>query len=408
MKRVWIELRRVGVVTLLTVGTAILQFLAGIIVARSLGPEGRGLVTVVISIAGIASIASALGTGVAFRRMLPQGHANVKGFARTTIFLTLLFGVPVVCLTILGVGLLVDDTVFSPLVSILFLLFGVTNVLWLQGKEALAAVGEIRYGATIGTIGSGLFLIACAAFAVVAGSSVSGMLAAYVLMNLLQAGLVWTRLRSRIRGTSTLGARALLRSGPPYLAYFLGQESVLRLDRTLVGVFSSSGSVGLFAVGAGLAEILRLPVLASGQFVLLDTANGRLKIWGVMKRVGLWGAMVAAVSALLWPLAPVLIPVIYGQEFSSAVDPFRILLVAQICLVPFLIVSRALVGMGGRWTTSIPSLVGLAVMFLSAPGLITELGALGGAITCALAYTGMSISSLLALYILSRAASRRN
>lgn len=392
------EINRVGIVTFLTVFTAFLQFLAGILVARFLGPEGRGLITVVISVAGIASIIAAMGTGIAFRKILPEGRANVKGFLRATLRLTTFLGIPVIGITIICVGWLVDITVLSPVTAILFMLFGLTNILWLQGKEALAALGKIRLGAVISTVGSALFLAVCGVTVIAFGGSVDEILIAYVVMNILQSILAWMHLKKEFQGTQARGTRTILKSGPSYLPYFLGQESVFRLDRLLIGVYSTSNSVGLFAVGAGLAEILRLPVLASSQYVLLDTANGRLRVMGVMKHVGLWAGIVLLVSAVLWPIAPIVIPWLYGEQFVAAVDTFRVLLVAQVCLVPFIILSRALVGLGDRSGTIIPSLIGVGAMVIVAPNLISQFGALGGAITAFVAYLSMSSAAFLAIY----------
>ena len=88
---------------------------------------------------------------------------------------------------------------------------------------------------------------------------------------------------------------------------------------------------------------------------------------------------------------------LYGVQFAGAVTPFRILLGAQVLLVPFLILSRVLVGLGGRSSASLPGLAGLVVLVGVGAALMPSGGATGAAIACAAAYLTMSVTAALAL-----------
>ncbi|MGW9552817.1 hypothetical protein ACWG8W_17445 [Citricoccus zhacaiensis] len=375
--------------TFWTMGGAAANFLAGIALARALGPDGRGLVAVLVSISGIVSVAAAGGTNVAFRAMFPLKIVNLRAYLAVSSALTII-SLPLLTITGLLLAVLVDNRIAEVGILSSFVIFGATNLLWLQAKEGLNAAGRITTSALVGALGSILFALAIGTSALFWPESLLIVMAAYVLMNVFQLILSAVWLRLELRPGTRRGVRKLLKSGPAYLAYVFGQELAFGLTRPVIGIFSSLTQVGLFAVGAGMAEVLRLPVLAASQYVLHDSAKGTLNYKGILRLSGLWMAIIGMIAAALWPLAPTLITSFYGEQFLEGVLTFRILLIAQVLLVPFLIVSRGLVGLGSRWMASLPGIVGLVALAVSSPFLIPIWGAAGGAASCAITFASMS------------------
>lgn len=395
------EIVRIGPVTFWTLVAAAGNFIAGIIIARSLGPEGRGLVSIVVSVAGLVSVAGALGTNVSFRTLWPKRKVNIRGYNSLSLVLAI-FSTPLLIVTAIVVGYVIDESVLSWASFALFVLFGVTNLAWLQFKEALNGVGAISYSAAIGAAGSAVFLVLIILVFLLDVTHHDSVLLVYCVMNLFQMIYAMIALRKYSDGAGPLGRRLLLKTGPPYLGYFFGQELALRMNRPLVGAFSSSAAVGHYSVGAGLAEILRLPVLAVSQYVLLDTASGRIGPRAIAKRALVWSLLMGAVVAAIWPFAPFIISFLYGPEYLPGATAFRILLLAQFLLVPFIIFSRGLVGMGGKWFASVPGLVGLAALVATSPALVTHWAATGGAVAAGVAYIAMSITAVALSFYLNR------
>lgn len=398
MKR---ELSRIGPVTFWTLVAAGGNFFAGIVIARTLGPDGRGLVSIVISVSGLVSIAGALGTNVSFRTLWPQRLVNVAGYATTSIWLTGISIIPLIAVSLI-VGHFIDPQLSSFAGTIAFVTFGISNLLWLQAKDALNGIGRIAYAAGVGAIGSFLLLLLVVISVLIDFSSATSVIWLYNLMNFIQLIMSWITLRSYSDHEAPRGERALLRSGPPFLGYIFGQELALKMSRPYLGAFSNSAEVGFFSVGAGLAEILRLPVLAVSQYILLDAANGKLKARGIAKRAAMWSIAVGIVISVLWPIAPYLLTFLYGAEYLPAVDSFRLLLLAQFFLIPFLIFSRGLIGLGGKWASTVPGILGFIILSATTPPLSIQLGATGAAISCILSYFVMSFSSGYLAFYLSR------
>jgi len=392
------DVRRVGVVTLWAVAATLLNFLAGILLARVLGPGDRGLVAVVVSAAGLVAVFSALGTNVAVRAQLPRSdEINLRGFWAVTLLLSAGLALPLLVVVGMASGVLVDERLGEVGWLAAFTACGLGAFLWFQVKEALAAVGLIARGAVINAAGSLAFLALVGLLAGKSHLTAGAAVLAYAASTGLQFGAALGPLAPTVRGTRARGTRALLRSGPVYLGYHFGQDVVFRLDRYLLGVLSSPAMAGLFTVAVSLAEVLRLPALASGQFALFDAASRTVSVRAVVARTLQWTAVLTAVALPLALVAPWLVTVLYGVQFAGAVTPFRILLGAQVLLVPFLILSRVLVGLGGRSSASLPGLAGLVVLVGVGAALMPSGGATGAAIACAAAYLTMSVTAALAL-----------
>lgn len=386
------ELKRTGSVTALSIIAAIGNFAAGVIIARILGPDGRGIVSVIIAIAGIATVAIALGTNVAFRTAWPQRLISIRGYAKLSLLLSGAV-IPILALVAFTMSILVDERLIQLNIFLAFLVFGSTALLWLQVKEALNGVGQIRAAASVNALGSWSFLLIVGTIAVAKESSISSTLWAYVAVNVIQIVIGKAIMTVEDIPPTSREKRTLLGLGIPYLGYHFGQELALRLHRPLIGLFSSPTEVGYYAVGSGLSESLRFPALAVGQYILLDTANGSASSSSIAKKVGLWTGLATLPIAVLWILAPYIVGILYGPEFLPAIIVFRLLLVAELLLTPYLIFSRALVGFRARWKASVPGIFGTATLLVLSPILTPRWGASGAAVATILTFIVLSVSS---------------
>lgn len=368
---------------------------AGILVARALMPADRGLVAIAISAASLIGVFAALGTNVTLRAQLPRNpDVNVSGFLRLSCWLLCAIVVPLLAICGLVTSNLVDSRFSTPAILSGFIGFGVVSFVWFQGREALAALGRITFGAAINACGSFILLPCIALLHYFGVSSPSAVLGAYVASFAVQALVVLVSIREQLLEPGK-GKRILLRDGPKMLGYHFGQDLVFQADRYAVGLFAGTGAAGLYAVAATPAELLRIPARTSGQFALLDAARGHIPKQHMWRSVGLWLALTVAPIPLLWAIAPWLIPFVFGSSYAPAVEPFRFLLLAQAALVPFLMLSRVLVGMGATWSASVSGLVGLLVLASSALVLMPEYGAVGAACAVGISYGAMSVVSIL-------------
>lgn len=379
---------------------------AGIAIARLLVPADRGLVAVIVSTAGLLSVATALGTNVTLRAQLPTNEGvNLSGFHRLSLRLLGYLGAPLFMLGGLVTLWMLEMQSNLGLLIALFVLFSVLSFLWFQTREALAAVGEISYGARVNTFGSLILFLFVLSGVLFGNVGVEYVVGCYLASLMIQFAVAYLRLRGHLGNEEPKGGRLLLRKGPVMLGYHFGQDIVFGLDRFLIGALSTTNAVGLYAVAATPAGLLRIPARSMGQYALLDAARGyRPDRRFVRRLVGLVAITALAVPAL-WLTAPWLLVFVFGQEYSDAVAPFRILLLAQVALVPYLITSRMLVGLGATWTAGVSGIFGVLTLAVVGFLVMPTLGAIGGAFAAAAAYLAMSIVSIALLFMRLRSAS---
>lgn len=367
---------------------------AGVIAARLLAPADRGILAVTLSAAGLLGTFCVLGTNVAFRALLPRDpRVTMVGFWRLTALLAGALAIPVLFVGTLVTSRLVDRAFMSLPGMVAFLAFGLANLLWFQTSESLAAIGQIRHAARISASGSALLALAMIGYSRLSVHS-------SFTVSLIYAGSLCAQVlvaSRRLFPQFSLGgggAGILLRRGPKMMGSHFGADLVYRADRYMLGALAGTASVGFYAVATTPAELLKIPVNAIAQYTLHEAARGKLRARALARTTIRWFLIELAVAGVAWPLAPFAIRILFGETYAPSVGPLRILLLAQVAIVPHLIYSRALVGLGATWPSSIAGLVGLAVLLGSGVYLMPRAGALGAAYASLAAYCAMSIVSV--------------
>ena len=161
-----------------------------------------------------------------------------------------------------------------------------------------------------------------------------------------------------------------------------------------MGALASSSQVGIYAVAITPAGLLRIPANALGQLSFFAVAKTGGNRRSVHRRLALLLVVLLPVAAVGWLLAPIVLPLVYGVDFADSVGPLRLLLLAELCLVPFLVLSRALAARGSAWRASGAGIVGLVVLVVACLILIPGRGAAGAALASVFAYATMSAVAL--------------
>lgn len=372
----------------------VLSTFVGVLAARMLLPEGRGALALIVSMAGIGVLLSALGSNVAVRRLLPR-HENVtvRGYWRLTHRLLAVLAV-VQLVLFLGVTEFTDLerapgtlAVFLAYALALFYANQSVDLLYAHGLPSVATRTH-----ALGTLVTLCFVLIC----YLGGFALIGVASAYVAgsaAKVLFAHLILRRPEMR-DGESARGEWALTTSGLRLLGMTLGQNLTSRADTLLLGALSVPAQVGFYAVATTPASLLRLPATAVGQVMMHDAASGK-----TMKRMAF--SRVGTVLALSLPLALLgalsadwLIPLVFGAPFEGAVEAFRILLGAELCFLPFLVLSRYVAASGNVWGASSSGLAGIVVLVAICIWLVPSKGAVGAALASVAAYSVMSAISV--------------
>jgi len=316
---------------------ALLLGIAGsVIVARALGPAGRGQYTLIILIPTLLQITGGLGLDQAIVYLVARNRDDARSIAVTLasassgLGLLLIALYAVISLLPPYIGYLRTAQVDPTLVWILVALLPVTLVaLCLQST----ILGLERYRAynLASLIGPVATLILLLALVVVLRLGVAGAVLASAGSSLLAvvgaASLLVRTSSGRIRlapGVVREAMRYGIRVHAANVAWFLHYRS----DMFLVGYLAGPAALGYYATAVGLAEKLNLPPSAVGTVLFPRIAAGtaedarRVTPAACRHTLSLTLLLCVGLALVAWPL----IYVLFGSAFLPAVPLLWLLL----------------------------------------------------------------------------------
>ena len=364
-------------------------FAAGLLVARALGAEARGVVALVALTYGQAASIASLGFDSALLHFGARAQDDLKALARRGLLTAVGQG-----LVAAVVGWVLLRTLLSSQVSpargaitiaalaapaVLVVAHG-HAVLRAAGRLVEASVLEVVAAVTTLTVVVGGVVtdrLGMAAAGAAAGSGLCGILTAVLLQRLPGAG-------GAGRAPASFGT--ILRYG---LAGHVGtvfQSLNYRVDVFLVALLLSATDVGIYAVAVSLAEALLLLPNALGALVMqraaLDPSSVRatqltLRLGLAVATVG--GVVVAVVSVRL-------VPLVFGREFAGATAAILALLPGILALVVWKTLVNDLAGRGFPTVKSVSAGLALVVTLAADLVLIPSFGIAGAAAASSAAY----------------------
>lgn len=370
----------------------------GVSSARALAPTDRGLLALVLSMAGICVLVGALGTNVAIRVHLPKPDGvGIGSFVVVSVRLML-----AVAFVLGGLVLCayrwIDPAFGSWAIAIGFVLYGLVVFISNQALDLLNAQGMVERSAKLNALGSVLTMI-LVTVALFFGQGLTAVIGAYLAGPLMQGlvGLAWSAKAIRA-DQSPPAVRRLLLTGVKLLGFNLGQSLTYSSDQVVLGAIAGSREVGLYAVAVTPASLARVPANALGQVNFHRAASGVLTRRGLARDLAIVMAPLSVLVAAGLVLAGPLITIVFGPAYADSVTAFRLLLLAEFSLVPFLVLARVLAGLGLPRAASLCGLIGLPVLLAGCVVLIPGFGAAGAAGASVAAYSAMSATSVWLLY----------
>lgn len=409
------EVRRgVGRDVLLTFGgrlalTAAL-IVGDVILARGLGPEGKGAFVLLLNLSSLGALVLALGLD----RSLAVFAARSLGAARTAFANVVLW-----TLIVGGLGVLAIIALYGPRTAdhaptglLAPLLPELTAPQLLYG--ALALPGEIAF--TIGLVGllgrqrvlaynvlrflrRGVFVVLLVGLLALGRLDLELVL----LLNLVAlavtvVGIVWAMTRARMVGLGP-SARLLIEQvsfGGRTMIGTLAERLHFRANTFLLNAFIGVGATGVFSVALGLAEILWYLPTSFGLVLFSRAVQGGREganIASAMTRTVLAVMIVAAVP--LWFLAPAMVELVYGAPFAQAGTALQVMLPGVVAYSIVAVLTHPLIAWGAPGRVTLVLLAGLAVNLAANMLLIPELGMNGAAAASTISYTLTALMILL-------------
>ena len=372
---------------------SLLGLTAGLVLAKVLEPDGRGLLAIALAWSGIALVVFGLGLRNAaafFAARYPDRHGEVL---RASLQVAAASTVVILAVGITATTVFVDDE--TELYTALLVAFSATPFALVTGigRGMLNAI-DLKLWSRVRLVQPGVYAGAVLLFAVSGHLTVVAGAVAYLASLVVSAGWVWWVSPTKLAPGSGTAFRALrrdlVRYGFKSSLALSAQVTNVRLDVALLGIFLPVSQVGLYAVAASLAQYIVPLSTAAAPWVFPRIARGAptARSWAEAQRavrltVALAGGMAVAVGAV----APVLLGRVLGPEWLPALVPLWILLVGAVMqAVRFTQVSIASAYNRPELTAYSEALAAVVTVVALWP-MVELLGVYGAAIVSVMAYT---------------------
>jgi len=374
--------------------------LASIILARVLGPDKYGIFAALLIIPIIVVSLTHLGIRGSAIFHVGKNKFNKDELVSTVIVLLILA-------SLLGMLISVAAYWIYDEPSFTLLMIGLV-MLVIPGRLAIIYFGGIFLGNDeinkanqlnwiTNAINLGLIII----LVWVLGMEIVGAVIAFLVSGTIVAiyGIVILKRSFRIRiKFHTDIIKSLLKLGILFSVSFFILQLNYRIDILLIDKLRDATEVGIYSIGASVAEQLWQLPLAIGIVVFSRTANAEdrsemIATTGVLLRLSFLFSIVAAV--VIYFLVPYLIPLIFGEEYFGSIRIIQLILPGIIMVVMFRILSGHLAGLGRPEVTLYVFLPALVINILLNLWWIPLYGGEGAAMATNASYTVGSIGYLL-------------
>lgn len=366
--------------------TSALRLLALLLVARRLGPAAFGVVSVGFIVGGYLVILAHPGLEVAAtRRIAREPSAGAQLLARV-VGLRLVLGAVAYPLTVVTAAALPlsDD------MSTVIVLFGL--LIFTQGLDVRWAFVGLQRTAPVAiasVVGAATYLLAIIALvhdrsdivlvAVVHVGAQSVIAAVLLVVSRRTFGRWFPQLR---RGAGQL---SIFVESTPLTMASVARAATVTVDVILVKLFRPAHEAGEYAAASRLMSVglVYLSLYYSTLFPSLVRAarrgNDELR---VLARAGARRAIVAGAVVALGcvGLIPIVVPVVFGDEYEATVGLLQVLTVALFLVGLSGVVNNSLVALGRERTFARIMGMGLAVNLLANFVLLPTVGTVGAAI----------------------------
>jgi O-antigen/teichoic acid export membrane protein len=366
-------------------------FVAVLIVARGLGPAGRGTVAFITVTALVVAHVAGLGVGEATTVLAARQPRRRPVLLANALVFYLASSLAAAALTF--TALLASDVGPAGV--------GATELVILASGIVACAVGEAGWSFLLGmertrelayVTGCASWLYAAVVLVLWAGPglTVAGAALAWAATETVRT-FVLVSLSGRGASIGNPSRRMLVEEIGFGIRLWIGSLARFlnfRTDQILMGFLASEAALGYYAVAVNASEILLylpssaatalLPLIARTEAV--RRGEETLRAFRSVAFVSAIGAVVAAI------LGPIVLPAVFGDAFDESIIPFLWLLPGTLGFAASTVFSNALVGSSSPGLSSLGPIVSLAVGFALDLALIPRYDATGAAVAASAAF----------------------
>ena len=336
--------------------------LVALATARHLGPQGRGEIVFVVTVAMLASELVSLGTNVSGRiRILRSDSVRIDDY----LGLSLVLLVPQCVLMAVVLQMVgVEHVGLGPGSVAWGVLLGVTMLFALMMLDAAFAIRRTLATTWRDLAIGGVPMAGVAILAILGRLDPAGTIALTAL-GYAFGGAYLYRVVVGVAGRPRIVPvrwRTIIRSGILVLGGTFGQTIAFRADRMILGVAVSTGALGLYSVAATAVELPRVLLVSFLQVLSNRLATGELRssdLARVVIRVGI--AHVVLLTAIGLYGAPVVTAAV-GRGFQPIADLVGVMALGEGFLAVYFVGIAIATGLGRFDLLPAPAMSGAVVM----------------------------------------------
>ena len=385
---------------LITFGTRVFQLILGIgssvIIARMLGPQGRGIYSLAILLPGLLAVFTNLGIGPASVFYIGKKKYSPKEVFGTNIIFAGLISIFTIIIGLIIVFFFSEKLFPGVPKEFLFLALSVIPLHFFSSFSVNILLGlqKIKKYNFIQLIQNFIFLFLIVIFllglrfgvkAVITANILSAFVGCTVLFFQTKKetnGIVFSLNREILRDFFSYGSKVYLGNIFSFLHY--------KIDMFMVNIFLNPVAVGFYSIAVTLAEKIGLISESTGTIlfpqVSSETNKERLnKFTPLVCRNTLFITMLCAIFLFL--IGRWLIILLYSKEFSDSVLPFQILLIGSITISGWRILANDLYGRGKPLLNSYITGVSVIINIILNIIFIPKFGISGASWATAISYT---------------------
>jgi O-antigen/teichoic acid export membrane protein len=371
---------------LTNVGLTGLTVLSGIMLARLLGPEGRGQLAAIQALPLVVAGIGQLGLNQAAIFFGGRDRERVGRYAISAASLILLAGVPIVLgSAALAAWVLSEHTPGVVLASQIFMTLLFVNAIDGIAITTARALHRIPLWNALRVCPSGLWILLVGGFFAFGVADPERIALTYLVLYFFMALLLVFAVRRFLRGHWRPAVSlwpSMLKYGLPVAAGVAPRLLNQRLDQLVVAAMLPARDLGLYAVAVawtGLGQLPALTITAVAFSKIAGMPDLPTKLRFIRKAVWITIAAAVAASAVLAVATPFVVPWVFGRDFAEAAPLAWVMLVAVVIRSGTWMIQTGMEGIGRPTVGMYSQWAGLALLVPTASALMPRFGALGAA-----------------------------
>lgn len=377
------------------VGSLALSFLTGIILARSLGPENRGIFAALTAYPALVTAFGQIGIRQATVYLVAQGKHGEKEIAGVVASLWILssllgaFACLLLTLPTLRIG--ADWTSIALAIALVpVLLMNYFSGGYLLGKERIGDFVKLRYVPAAATLLLTLLFVALLHWGV-AGGQLAQLIGTMFATVTVSVGIMKT-LGVRFSWNGKI-AKDILSLGIVYGVALLLNQLVYKTSILFLQFKGTTEEMGHYALASQLGELIWQIPNAVGLVIYArrSRAEKQSQTDRDFRFIFLLTVAVAGFCCIVAALVgPYMIPLIYSPSFTESSDLLKLLLPGVLAMTACRVLGFDMAGQGKPWLSIVAAIPALLVSIPLNMFLIPRYGASGAAVSCSISYIVMA------------------